>query len=106
MRRRTLQSIPIRGMLLAAVLLVIGPAACASPGSYSTQPRADSGPCPFYKVGEVRGVTGQEVQRAMRRMGGDFVRSRPDSPGGNPDGITLYSAEIFRYESPRCRRGR
>ena len=98
-------SLPVpAGLAALAVAILLALPACTSPRSYELQPQVDRAPCSYYKVGEVRGVTWPEVQGAMRRYGGDFVRSLPDQPGGNPQGVTTYSAEIFRYEDPQCRR--
>jgi hypothetical protein len=94
--------------LALGTLLFAGATACSSSGLAQRDHQAAVAECSSYKVGEVRGAYRGEITSIQRRMGGDFVVTRPDTPGpwsddGRPQTFTV---EVFRYTDSRCARRR
>jgi hypothetical protein len=72
---------------------------CASHRSSPLEGIGERARCSYYKVGEVRNVSSADFSRIRRRMDGDFIMTRPESPGARS-----YAVEVFRYEDRECAR--
>jgi hypothetical protein len=93
--------------LVIGTLLLAGAPACSSSGPASRDHQAAVAECASYKVGEVRGAYRGEIAAIQRRMGGDRVITRPETPGPSTDGRPpTYTVEVYRYTDSRCARRR
>jgi hypothetical protein len=90
--------------LVLGTILLAGAAACSSSGPVQHSRATTTTECASHKVGEVRGAYRSEISSIQRRMGGDYVITRAETPGGASQGgqPATYTVEVFRYNDSRC----